>query len=519
MAIVTLTELYGSLNGWPGNLLDAPPETVVNNQTATRFIFTYPPGHNFAGYKVTVAGSGFTYDSDGPTGGTISKIVISNPGGAMVVSVANIAPNTLASDFGLFYRNVFGFFYPGGDWGGSLPQNAWSMLLSGNDVINGTEGDDWQQNFLGMNAGNDVFNMKGGDDNIYGSMGHDTINGGDGWDTLWFNETNWDVGMSISQGIVVNVAAGTVIDAWGFTDQVSGIESYIGSVANDRFLGGANGDDFSGGRGVDTLNGGGGEDWVRYDNDTWTGGKRGIVVDLETSTGGGNIYGRIRDGFGNIDKTINIESVGGTRYNDVFVGSSADNTFAGGEGRDNYDGQGGSDLLRLDWDFVNGSTGSNVDLTRATGQILDDGFGNVENAISIENIRGSHAADRIKGSAGVNILEGNGGQDTLTGAGGADTFVWRGDWEFGQGDVISDFSAAAGANQDVLQFHMSDFGASTTLHLVNGTAATQAVGTFIFNTTNDVLYWDADGTGSAASVAVVTLTGVASLSAANFDLF
>jgi Ca2+-binding RTX toxin-like protein len=60
---------------------------------------------------------------------------------------------------------------------------------------------------------------------------------------------------------------------------------------------------------------------------------------------------------------------------------------------------------------------------------------------------------------------------------------------------------------------------SATLRLVNGTAATTAQATFIFNAANDTLFWDPDGTGAAAALAIVKLTNVASLSAANFDLW
>ncbi len=89
------------------------------------------------------------------------------------------------------------------------------------------------------------------------------------------------------------------------------------------------------------------------------------------------------------------------------------------------------------------------------------------------------------------------------------------------GDVIHDFkSASANVTHDFLSFdHLAFAGMTTVVSLVNGTAATAAVGTFIFDTATDLLYWGSDGTGAAAKVAVSRLVGVGSLAAADFDLY
>ncbi len=135
---------------------------------------------------------------------------------------------------------------------------------------------------------------------------------------------------------------------------------------------------------------------------------------------------------------------------------------------------------------------------------------------SIEALYGGQANDTLKGNAEFNELEGGDGTDILTGGVGADGFYWYGDHEFGDGDRVTDFVASV----DQVGFGVTEFvGMSTTLTLVNGTAATSNVGTFIFNAANDTLYWDVDGTGSTAAVAIVVLTNVNSLSASNFELF
>ena len=515
MATITLTDYYAQLNRWQGSLLDAPNGTVVTSHTATSYAFTYPAGDEYAGFVVSVTGTGFTFDGTVPIGGTMTGLVITDESGHTVITIAGLAANTVASDLAWFSSNVFG--WSDGNGGGQGPQSdvAWSTLLSGNDTINGTEGND-NRTLAGFGAGNDIYNLMGGDDNIDGDTGSDTINGGDGWDSLWYANTAYNIGATITRGISVDVTAGTVMDAWGYTDHVTGIEQYAGTVYNDTFLGSVGNDRFMGLRGIDTLNGGsGGSDYAVYDSDHWYGGLRGIVVNLEVTAGGGFINGTIRDGFGNVDKTINIENVIGTVFDDRFVGSSAQNTFVGNQGKDTYNGGAGSDTVGFWWD---GNGAVTVDLSLTTGQIKNDGYGNTEKTISIENVAGSFMNDKIKGSSGANVLEGVDGKDTLTGGGGADHFSWIRTSDMDDTDVITDFVAATGANHDVLEFNMTRMGLSTTLHLVNGSAATQAVGTFIFNHANHMLYWDDDGTGSDAKMAVALLSGVTALTADDFSL-
>ncbi len=529
MATVTLTDLFSNLNSWRGDLFWANSGTTVTQTTATTFSYVYPAGHPFAGFTVSISGTGFTYFGTIPTGGEMTDLLITDNSGQTVLTIAGIAPDTLASDLSLFAAQSFTFPDPNGNGTGGRVKNAWSQILSGDDTILGTSGDD--RNVLpGLNPGDDTFQLGDGSDWAMASIGNDTITGGNGYDGLSFWETHWDEGIAMTRGIVVDVGAGTVIDAWGFTDSITSIELFEGSAFSDLFLGGDAEDTFWGLRGKDTLDGGAnlgsggvargsGGDWARYDADQWLGGLQGIVVKLETSVVGGTIHGTIRDGFGALDRTVDIESVTGTRFNDSFSGSSVQNVFDGGEGKDRYDGGGGRDVLWFFYQFGNGGqTGITVDLTRTTGQIRNDGYGNIETAVSIENIVGSRQNDLIKGSGGTNLLEGFYGADTLTGAGGNDEFKYFWRPEAGETDTITDFRASGAANRDQMQFWVSNWGVSNVLTLVNGTAATQAVSTFIFNAATQVLSWDEDGTGGIGAIDVAFLQGVTALTAANFDL-
>lgn len=512
MAQVTLTSEFSVLNNWPGFLFEATGSETNFTRSATAFSYRYGSGHEYAGYSVTVTGTGFSYLNGTPTAGRMSSVTVRDADGDIVMTISGLAAGTIASDLQQFQANVFGF--NGGS--GRSVMAAWNYLLSGNDTITGSTGDDWQ-GLVGLNTGNNLFNMRGGDDYVNAGAGRDTINGGDGDDMLSYGETHYDIGQTAFRGIVVNVGAGTVLDCWGNTDRFSSIETFEGSRFADRFTGSANRDEFRGLRGADTIIGGGESDRVRYDSDDNFGGLSGIIVNLQVSASGGHIQGTIRDGFGNLDRVTDIERVVGTRFADSFTGSSQNDHFWGGEGRDTFNGMGGFDGIRFDRQFTNANmVGVNVDLSRATGQIINDGFGNTETATNIEWVQGSYRADRLKGNAGGNFLEGGDGADTLIGGAGADSFYWDNSDEIGPIDVITDFVRGA----DKLEFNAPGFdGMTTTVRLVNGTAATIAQGQFIFNASNHILYWDADGTGSDAAVAVARLQGVNALSVGNFELF
>lgn len=522
MVNIVLTNVFGDLDQWPGRLFEDDGSATVSAKTASAYIFTYGAGHPFAGFRVTVQGGGFTYDGNTPLSGEMSLVRVTNAQGQVVITFSNFTPNTLASDLSQFHYNVFG----SGDVD-AQGKTAWSHLMSGNDRITGAIGRD--RGLVGLDYGNDTFNMNGGDDEILGGMGNDTVYGGDGFDRFSFRETTYNEGMPGFQGATFNMGTNTVIDPWGGTDRVYEVEQFEGSRFNDTYIGTADRDRFSGLRGRDTVDGGlntydslgnrtaDTRDEVRYDNDYWQGGTRGIIANMEVALNNGSIRGTVRDGFGNQDTIYDVERVSGTRYDDSFVGSRDNNHFWGAEGRDSFDGGLGFDTLRMDRSFVNGSVGNvRVDLSRATAQILDDGFGNVETALNMEAVISGNGNDSLKGNAQDNYFEGNAGADTFTGGNGRDAFLWWTEDHFGQGDRITDFNAAA----DVLEFEVIGFtGMTTTLVLVNGTAATSAQGTFIYNTAVKTLFWDEDGTGGAAAVAVAQLNGVASLSASNFDLF
>ena len=515
MANVKYFAGFNNLNNWPGNLFEnREGDSTLTVKTATNLTITHGPTHPFAGFKLVFAGTGLVYDGNDVVDGTISSLTIRNAANQTILQITGLSSTSIASDIVSLLPAIMGWTEPNNNFN-SDGKMAWAQLMSGNDVITGTAGDD--RSLVGVDGGNDTYNMGLGDDHMNGGIGNDTYNGGDGRDTLSFTETSFNEGITATRGINVNMATGVVLDAWGGTDTIDSVEQVFGSRFKDVFVGGNDRDIFAGLRGADSFDGGGHDgDRVRYDEDVWHGGARGINANLST--------GIIVDGFGTRDTVVNIEQVLGTRFNDVFVGNSARNMFAGGEGDDSYNGGTNAtgsahdgDAIDFGWWFTDSpSTGINVNLALATNQIINDGFGNTETAIGIETVFGTDANDIIRGNGAKNKIAGGDGLDTMTGGAGADVFEFWGQNHAGDGDVITDFNTT----QDELAFDSFAYNNMTGTAIVeNDMNAATANGTFLFNTTTKILYWDENGSGAGGQFAIVKLTGVASLSASNFDLY
>ena len=294
-----------------------------------------------------------------------------------------------------------------------------------------------------------------------GEAGNDIINGGGGVDELAYR---WENG---SNGVTVNLAAGTATDSYGDTDTLSGIENVWGTLqddviagdsgdnnlrgddGNDILDGGAGSDDLHGGTGNDTLYGGDGNDNLDGGdgNDTIYGGAgedafvssqgddffdggsltlgenaiiyyddpAGVTVTFDnTGTGSGTAI----DGWGDTDTFQSVTRVHGSGFDDVIDASadSVNHFFVGHDGSDQI--LGGSGYDKLSWWWENGSSGAVVDVAAGTDT---DTFGNIDSFSGIEDFQGSNFADTFNGAGSDDVFEGMGGADTFNGAGGVDT--------------------------------------------------------------------------------------------------
>ncbi|MCQ0988718.1 beta strand repeat-containing protein [Jiella marina] len=295
-----------------------------------------------------------------------------------------------------------------------------------------------------------------GDDTIIGDdsdnffkpgLGDDTVDGGEGNDTVSYEGSGPD--------LVIDLAAGTSTGRG--TDTLISIENATGGGGADTIFGddganvliGNNGADTLDGRGGDdTLDGGNGNDTITLGdgNDTATGGDGNdtfILQDLgfTSSINGGNgadtldlsgasqavIY---RDDQATLGTTVasvsSIETVIGTDFddiitevgnlNDVFAGDGDDLViFDLSAGSDTVDGGDGIDTL----DLNQNTETANFTIDLAAGTYTTGG--SIDTVANFENLISGDGNDTITGTAGANVIEGRGGNDTINAGDGDDT--------------------------------------------------------------------------------------------------
>ena len=143
-----------------------------------------------------------------------------------------------------------------------------------------------------------------------------------------------------------------------------------------------------------------------------------------------------------------------------------------------------------------------------------DGTNNVINANGGNDVLiGGSGTDTLNGGAGNDLLVGNGGGDTLIGGSGADHFRFNAPSD--GLDHIVDFKASEG---DVIEVLGAAFGGLPAGTLPASAFASNAGGNFTdgaqrfaFDTTSRTLYYDSDGNGAAAKIALAHLENGASL--------
>lgn len=266
-------------------------------------------------------------------------------------------------------------------------------------------------------------------DVLIGTVGANSINGGNGSDTVFYTAS-----LSAITVDLTSASAQTGGDATG--DTLASIENIVGSIYHDTIIGssvanildgsagndsitaGAGNDTLAGGQGYDTLDGGADSDTVSYANSTG-----GISIDLSLTTiqSGSDALG---------DILLNIEHAIGSDYNDVIAGNSGSNNLNGGAGNDQVS-------------YANSTSAINVNLTLSGAQ--SGGYAAGDTLAGFENVLGSAYNDSITGDASDNILTGGAGVDSLVGGDGNDTIyggvgadsLWGGlgnDWLQGDDD-------------------------------------------------------------------------------------
>lgn len=344
-------------------------------------------------------------------------------------------------------------------------------------------------------AGNDSVNGSSAIDFLQGGSGNDTLNGAEGGDHL------------------------------------------MGGAGVDVLGGDAGGDLLDGGEGADRMTGGPGDDEYVVDN-------TGDVVTEAAAGGNDTVLSAVTLSLALLPNVENLVLTGTAAIN--ATGNAAGNLLVGNDGNNRLDGGAGADLMSggggNDSYFVDNELDS-VGETPATG--IDTVFSSVSFRLPayVEFLTltgpgnltgmGNAVANGIAGNAGANILVGEEGDDTITGGGGNDTLDGsQGDDILNGGagnDLLSgrngndwfifDTPLSAALNLDTLddfnpsedQIHLSKsvFSALgvTSQPLQAGefssgagiNAASAPGHRIIYNTTTGDLYYDRDGSATAAS--------------------
>lgn len=271
---------------------------------------------------------------------------------------------------------------------------------------------------------------------------------------------------------------------------LDGADSLLGGMGNDSLLGGNGDDTLDGGTGADTMRGGAGDDLYRFDN--------AADLGFEAAGGGadtvaGSVAFVLRNNFeaGILEGDLDLDLRGNGADNTLF-GNAGANFLIGYAGADTLDGGEGGDRLRGDGgaDLVLGGLGD----------------------------------DTILGGPGADTLDGGAGRDRLIGNEDADLFLFTAIPPGpGEADIIIDFAVGVDRVGILgLAFDASlapgGLDPSRFLANLNGQAATPGLGTFVFETDNGRLGWDADGAGGGARDLVAILRGGVVLGAGDIQV-
>ena len=337
----------------------------------------------------------------------------------------------------------------------------------GNDILKGGISSVRATNFVDSLTGYD--NLAAGSIQTFdGRRGDDFIDG-----KLGFDRAIYDQDSTVTSGITINLAAGTVTGnaAEIGNDTLRGIEGIFGTDFADTLnaAGFSSTSTNAGGAGGTTqafneLEGAGGDDIITGNGNTrvaYTTATAGVRVTL-TAGGAGSASAIDANGIDVVNASVGADTfvsgvtrVRGSNHDDIITGNSftapnpssnGNNILEGSGGNDRLAGAGGNDTLNggewfdgvsvsgfADIDYADYSTASarvRVDLQAGTAVAID-GAGNPlpanatvgQDTLSfIEGVIGSVGNDQLFGGANdfFETFRGGGGNDTIDGRGGFD---------------------------------------------------------------------------------------------------
>lgn len=299
---------------------------------------------------------------------------------------------------------------------------------------------------------------------------------------------------------------------YGLTDGGYGHVTFNGTFS---LRGGAGNDSMTGNAGYQNLQG-------YYGNDTLSGGDG---ADLLFGFNGGDGTSQSNTVNRSSGFTDNDSLLGGAG-NDLLRGEFGNDVLDGGSGSDTMDGGTGSDIYRVDVstdvtiESVAGSSGGTDTVISLVSRSLGSNFERLTLSGSAAiNGTGNSLANLITGNGAANIVNGGAGNDTLSGGAGADDFRFSTALSAsGNADRITDFSVVSDriSLDDAIFAAAGPLGALNAAAFRSGSAAADASDRIVYNPATGQMYYDSDGSGSAAAILFATVTSGLALTAADF---
>lgn len=393
-----------------------------------------------------------------------------------------------------------------------VTRNATVSMGNGNDVLQAGMGDDT----INMGAGNDRIDMAAG-----GLTVNDTINGGDGADTIRFL-----TGDNISKSEAEKVTAVETFDLRGSAGTYVITDNLLTSLSSgsDRFT-------------VDTMNATGGHT-IDLTNATFSNTNKFQLTaerDLTAGTAGDNVADNetviandatvnakavLEFGAGNADTlrvidgaTMTADDLANISGLEIIELQSASNVaqtwniqltdaFVRGASAANNDGTDGSAAVAATAAVAAGSLVIDIDNDVPAGSIVNIDTNGLTatlgaNAVTVRSNANVTVNVTGTGAAQVNVVNSlryTLNADNMTGTAGADTFIAD---SLSQVQTADSINGVAGADTLQLNFSLNN-AAATALAQLNNTSIA-AVQTLTFNTNNAIAFTD-DGIASVTTI-------------------
>jgi Ca2+-binding RTX toxin-like protein len=403
----------------------------------------------------------------------------------------------------------------------TLGANFENLTLLGNANING--------------KGNTLANVitgNAGDNRLDGAGGTDTLIGGDG-DDLYISD-----GLDT---IVEGTDAGTdTVRSSGNITIGDNIENIVLTGSAFNATGNAEDNTITGNRHDNVLNGNGGSDTLiggRGNDSYYTDGEDVVIeqagegIDIVNSSVSVTLGANVENlsFFG----SAGVSGTGNAAGNTLF-GNSGNNTLSGLDGSDLLDGNGGTDRLIGGAGNDHYITDGGDTITERAGEGIDTVQSSVTHTLgaNVDNLlltgtgakdgTGNALVNVITGNASANTIDGGLGSDRLIGGSGADSFVFKTALGPSNVDRIEDFSVVDDTIRlDDAVFTGLSVGALSGAAFVRNTSgnAADASDRIIYETDTGKLFYDRDGTGSAAKVLFAQLMPGLTLTQTDFVIF